>query len=722
MTDRARENSRNKKVEAPVQRKVADNTAASATQGAEPVGVLLQRAQIAPGTLSAGDGRRLQGALGNQNPVVQPKLVVGAVNDPFEQEADRVADQVMSNTNVQVDGAEGSAPAISRMTASSAQRVDMGGDPGGAFEAGEGIQEQLNASRGSGSPLPDELRRKFEPAFGADFGGVRVHTGGNSANMSNAIQAKAFTNGSDIHFNQGVYDPNSSAGQRLLAHELTHVVQQGAVTQTPIAQRKAGSGFAVQRTPFGTIQRTNEKVSSLIAFWEKQKELNAPKKPQGKDTPPAPPPPPPQQQVEDEVFAPTPGAGGGSVFDAPSGGGGGGGGGGSVFDAPSGGVGGGGIKTGTGASAFGGTSPVATGGGGGGGGGVLVTPQGSTGVGASDSTQAGQRPVLAPLHIPKGKQFAPTAKYYADKKGVASEYEGEDTDSTIFVMTKVFGVASESDFFARFDETRRKAALKSIGWTDSDIAELESTHKTKVQYVNDDAERAEYILNLGPTITQGSATVPYDTKDLFANGVGPGHAIFVMDPDGVFYAGRHKVALFHHSSFLGGGDAASAGTVKVTGGKLTEITAKSGHYAPGERQMYIALAELKSRGVSLSGVTLRTMNPNTFKLNPEQDAEAFAAPKAPVVQGPKSSSPISAKESTSISSLGGGAPTAQSNWKTSEAEKLYDAGGSDWEDQLKAKGLRKTDTKTWMFKSFVISLGDLLKILEGRNQPDDFVS
>lgn len=700
MSDRVRESTgtRKNKPETPVQRKTADKVAANTSMGAEPVGVLLQRAQLAPGTLSAGDSKRLQGALGNQSPVVQPKLIVGAANDPFEQEADRVANHVMQNSSsgaqgdgAQVDGNAGSAfsigaPSISRMTASSAQRAELGGEAGGAFEAGDGLQQQLSATRGGGSPLPNELRRKFEPAFGADFGAVRVHTGGDSAQMSNAIQAKAFTNGSDIHFNQGVYDPHSSAGQRLLAHELTHVVQQGAATQSPVAQRKPqdGATFAVQRTPFGMIQRTNQKVSSLVAFWEKQKELNAPKKPEGKGTPPAP--PPPQQQVA----TPVGGGGGGTGFGAPSpvGGGGSGGGGGSVFDKGS-------------------TQP-------GGGGGVLVTGQGggSTGVGKSDSTHLGSKaPVVVapPKKTPKGVQFPDTAKYHGDRLHVHSEYDNEENDSTIFVMTKVFGVASEADFFSRFDEARRKKALTSIGWSPSDIAELEATHKSKVHYVNDEAERAEYVLNLGPTMTQGTATAPYDTKDNFANGVGQGHSIFVMDLNGVFYAGRHKIGVFHHSSFLGGGDAASAGTLKVTGGKLVQVTAKSGHYAPGEKSIKLALMELKARGVSLSGVTLRTLNPTTFAMNPEQDAEAFIAP--PKVPTP-SSSPISTS----------GAATPVEDWKQSEADQLYCAGGNQWEDTLKSMGLKHAGGKKWSFKNFVLHLSNLIDILDGTKKPDDFVS
>ena len=68
----------------------------------------------------------------------------------------------------------------------------------------------------------------MEGAFGADFGGVRVHADSSADGLSRSMQAKAFTVGSDIFFARGQYQPSSTSGQRLLAHELTHTVQQGA--------------------------------------------------------------------------------------------------------------------------------------------------------------------------------------------------------------------------------------------------------------------------------------------------------------------------------------------------------------------------------------------------------------------------------------------------------------------------------------------------------------
>jgi hypothetical protein len=77
----------------------------------------------------------------------------------------------------------------------------------------------------AGSPLPADVRAKMEPKLGADLSGVRIHTGGESAKAATGFGARAFTVGSDVHFNAGQFDPGTKEGDRLLAHELTHVVQ-----------------------------------------------------------------------------------------------------------------------------------------------------------------------------------------------------------------------------------------------------------------------------------------------------------------------------------------------------------------------------------------------------------------------------------------------------------------------------------------------------------------
>ncbi len=89
------------------------------------------------------------------------------------------------------------------------------------------MEGQISGAKGSGQNIPETTRNFLEPRFGQDFSDVRIHTGTESDNLNNNLQAKAFTTGSDIFFRDGDYNPNSSDGQELLAHELTHVVQQG---------------------------------------------------------------------------------------------------------------------------------------------------------------------------------------------------------------------------------------------------------------------------------------------------------------------------------------------------------------------------------------------------------------------------------------------------------------------------------------------------------------
>jgi len=94
-------------------------------------------------------------------------------------------------------------------------------------EAPDGFDAKLSANRGGGSPLQNGVRQNMETAFGTDFSGVRIHTGNESAGMNRQIGARAFTHGNDIYFNRGEYRPETPNGQFLLAHELTHTVQQG---------------------------------------------------------------------------------------------------------------------------------------------------------------------------------------------------------------------------------------------------------------------------------------------------------------------------------------------------------------------------------------------------------------------------------------------------------------------------------------------------------------
>jgi Domain of unknown function (DUF4157) len=171
----------------------------------------------------------------SQHTIIQPKLMVNAPNDVYEQEADAVADRVMRMPLVSSKsiGTQG-------MLASSVQRkcahweeekkkpIMRKAESGGGFETSPAFASQLSNTRGGGQAMPRETKSFMESRFGQDFSHVRLHTGGIAADMSADIQAKAFTHGSDIYFNQGEFAPNTEGGQKLLAHELTHVIQQGS--------------------------------------------------------------------------------------------------------------------------------------------------------------------------------------------------------------------------------------------------------------------------------------------------------------------------------------------------------------------------------------------------------------------------------------------------------------------------------------------------------------
>ena len=105
------------------------------------------------------------------------------------------------------------------------------------------LENRLSSSKGGGSALNPELQNSMGSAFGADFSGVRIHTGSNAVQMNKELNAQAFAHGSDIYFNQGKYNINSTSGKHLLAHELTHTVQQGGAGKSQPVQTR------IQRLP-----------------------------------------------------------------------------------------------------------------------------------------------------------------------------------------------------------------------------------------------------------------------------------------------------------------------------------------------------------------------------------------------------------------------------------------------------------------------------------------
>jgi hypothetical protein len=160
--------------------------------------------------------------------IIQPKLVVGAVNDPLEHEADRVADQVMRMPDPDVSIAA-APPQVSRKCAACEEEETLQTKltPSANATATLDVGAAVRATERGGEPLPGALRSYFEPRFGHDFGRVRIHADAMAAVSARALQARAYTIGSGIVFGDGQYAPGTREGRRLLAHELAHVAQQG---------------------------------------------------------------------------------------------------------------------------------------------------------------------------------------------------------------------------------------------------------------------------------------------------------------------------------------------------------------------------------------------------------------------------------------------------------------------------------------------------------------
>ena len=112
------------------------------------------------------------------------------------------------------------------------------------------VEDKINAKKGSGKPLHEQVRSEMEQSFKHDFSEVKIHDDKESAELCAALSAHAFAIGNDIFFNTGKYDPDSDNGKELLAHELTHVVQQKDEVQRAVVYRKKSSG-----QPKGTLEK-----------------------------------------------------------------------------------------------------------------------------------------------------------------------------------------------------------------------------------------------------------------------------------------------------------------------------------------------------------------------------------------------------------------------------------------------------------------------------------
>ncbi|MFO0301861.1 MAG: DUF4157 domain-containing protein [Pseudanabaena sp.] len=181
-----------------------------------------------------------------QKMALQPKLAIGEPNDKYEQEADATAARVVQQINSSIPSQ--SLP-IQRQEMEEDEELQMKplvqrSENIGGGEASTDLESAIQSARGSGQSLDANLQHSMGQAMGADFSGVKVHTDSQSDQLNKSIQAKAFTTGQDLFFRQGAYEPSSRGGQELIAHELTHVVQQnGGAVQRKVTKGKGGQEY-----------------------------------------------------------------------------------------------------------------------------------------------------------------------------------------------------------------------------------------------------------------------------------------------------------------------------------------------------------------------------------------------------------------------------------------------------------------------------------------------
>jgi hypothetical protein len=232
--------------------------------------------------------------------LVQAKLRIGAPNDRYEQEADRVAEHVMrmpepnhgipsrtfvpagvSPASIQREHASGvdNAPCPeceNELRRQPEEEEDLRAKP----ESGDGltvtprVQAQIHAMRGGGHPLDPATRAFMEPRFGADFSGVRVHTDVRAAESAGEVHARAYTVGQDVVFGAHEYLPGTGPGKRLLAHELAHVLQQGsAVHRKPTLERESAADRSSVNLPG---QEENSERQTGVPFLQRDFAISPP--------------------------------------------------------------------------------------------------------------------------------------------------------------------------------------------------------------------------------------------------------------------------------------------------------------------------------------------------------------------------------------------------------------------------------------------------------------
>ena len=179
----------------------------------------------------------------NRSPQIQAKLSIGQPGDKYEDEADAMADQVMKMPATQIPPIQRKCedceeeelqmkpitqtitPIIQKQEEEEEEMLQMKGNRNTDGSVA-GLETSLQQSKGGGTQLGASSQTQMSRGMGVDLSNVKIHTNSNAVQMNKQLNAKAFTHGNDIYFNEGQYNPKSNEGKHLLAHELTHTVQQ----------------------------------------------------------------------------------------------------------------------------------------------------------------------------------------------------------------------------------------------------------------------------------------------------------------------------------------------------------------------------------------------------------------------------------------------------------------------------------------------------------------
>ena len=175
--------------------------------------------------------------------LIQPKMTIRPPGDRYENEADRVARQFVDSEPEPATAAPVGEPFAER---DAMQKVESKTRPGAAatrsstgvgLTASHEVESGIEQARTGGHPLPEHVQRPLEDRLGVDFSRVRIHTDTRSDELNRSLRARAFTTKQDVFFRRGFYNPASRGGLQLIAHEMTHVVQQDRSLQSRTASR-----------------------------------------------------------------------------------------------------------------------------------------------------------------------------------------------------------------------------------------------------------------------------------------------------------------------------------------------------------------------------------------------------------------------------------------------------------------------------------------------------